>query len=98
MNDPIIIVARFTAHSGQEALLRGLLVDVVQKTQQEPGCERFEIHEALSAPGEFTLVERFVNQSAFDAHMQADHTQRYFERARSLLDGAITATRLRRFA
>lgn len=53
---------------------------LVGRTQQEPGCLRFELLRHQQTPGAFTLWEGWVNEAALQAHFQAEHTLAYLAR------------------
>ena len=42
-------------------------------TSQEPGCERFDVHQERSDPTLFLLFERYTDAAAFDAHRKSAH-------------------------
>ncbi len=56
------------------------LLQLAAQTQQEPGCLRFELLQHQQS-GRFTLWEGWVNESALQAHYEAEHTQAYFAQA-----------------
>ena len=58
-----------------EALLA--LKTLVEKTQHEPNCYRFEIYQHNDNPQKFTLWECWKNQEALDQHFQMEHTKQY---------------------
>ena len=62
-----------------EAALRRL----VEQTQTEPGCLRFEIRQDRDEPTRFTLWESWANEAALAAHFDYPHTK-------SVIDAGIT--------
>ncbi|MFB9150516.1 putative quinol monooxygenase [Roseovarius ramblicola] len=53
--------ARDDAHA-----VRAALPDHIRLSRAEPGCLSFDVTE--TAPGVFTVAERFADRAAFDAH------------------------------
>ncbi|MEJ6473686.1 putative quinol monooxygenase [Pseudoalteromonas piscicida] len=50
---------------------------IVPATRAEAGCLRFELYESDNRT-QLTLVERFIDQAAFDFHHQQAYTKRVF--------------------
>ena len=50
-------------------LLRHAHVSVTE----EPGCNRFDVHQERSDPTLFLLVEAYADEAAFDAHRGSKH-------------------------
>jgi quinol monooxygenase YgiN len=94
--DKVHICALIRAKPGQEDKLKAALVEVVQKTQREPGCLLFQIHEFEHDPCRFMLWECFENFAALEAHMATDYTREYFENARKFMAEPTQVTRLRK--
>lgn len=67
------VVAVITAKPGNEDLVRGALEKLVAATRQEEGCESYDMHESLAAPGTFITVESWRSQEDLDGHMQSPH-------------------------
>ncbi|WP_440054526.1 putative quinol monooxygenase [Pseudoalteromonas sp. T1lg65] len=64
------------------------IVAILPVTRSEVGCLRFELYEN-EARTQLTLVERFVDQAAFDFHHRQDYTQRVFELYQNWLEKAV---------
>lgn len=56
------------------------LRQLVEATQQEPGCLLFEIRQNLKDPTKFTLWERWTSKQALADHFEAAHTKAYLAR------------------
>lgn len=56
---------------------RQALQTLIQHTQQEPGCIRFEIRPDLENTRKFLLWEEWVNPEALQEHFRMPHTQDY---------------------
>lgn len=48
--------------------VRHALAEHIRLTRLEAGCILFEVTEDEATPGRFTVLERFSDQAAFDAH------------------------------
>jgi quinol monooxygenase YgiN len=56
--------------------------------RKQDGCEQFELLEQTGRPGRFVLIETWRDQGAFDAHLSAGGTKRFFEAVKPLAIGA----------
>ena len=54
------------------------IVELVSKTEKEPGCEYFKIFQSDEDPEEFILWEIFNNQEALDIQIESEHTKKCF--------------------
>jgi len=54
------------------------LLELMKKTQLEPGCIQFEIYQHLENPDCFTLWECWNDKAALQEHLALEHTQEYF--------------------
>ena len=46
---------------------------LVEASNAEPGVLEYGLHESVETPDTFTMVERFVDQAAVDAHFGSAH-------------------------
>lgn len=42
-------------------------------TTQEPGCERFDVHQERDDPTVFLLIEAYSDEAAFELHRSSPH-------------------------
>lgn len=91
---PVIITATIRAKPGQEQALAQALRDLVRFTRDEPGCLQFDIHQDRQDPSVFILWEHFVDQAAFDAHLQMSYTRAYFDKGSADSTSAVNMHRL----
>jgi quinol monooxygenase YgiN len=61
----------------EAATVRDALPDHVRLTRQEPGCLSFDIAE--TAPGVFSVSERFADRAAFDAHQARTRASEWWQ-------------------
>jgi len=67
------VVARIQAKADKIGEVRELLLSLVPPTRKETGCINYELLENSKDPGEFTFVEEWASDSAFEAHAASDH-------------------------
>jgi quinol monooxygenase YgiN len=72
-------MVRITAKPGRSVELHYALKALETETRKEPGCREFSFFRALSSDDSFLLLENFVDQQAFDRHMQLPHTKTFFQ-------------------
>jgi len=86
----LTITAVIRAKSGHEATMRQALLDVADNVRaNEPGTLGFYVSQDMKDPRVFTTYERFVDQSAMDAHNGSAASKRFFEIAKPILDGEV---------
>jgi quinol monooxygenase YgiN len=78
MSELIEATAFITPAPGRVEELRERLRAVVAQTLTEPGCLEFQVFELTDRPGQFVLWEKFADQAALEAHMEAPWTREYF--------------------
>jgi quinol monooxygenase YgiN len=84
-------MVRITGKTGRSVELHYALKALETETRKEPGCREFCFFKALSSDDSFLLLEDFVDQNAFDHHMQLPHTKAFFQLG---LTTSVTATDL----
>lgn len=67
----IVCVAQFIAKEGKEDELLHTLHSLIAPTHEEEGCIRYELNQAIDNPRNFTFIEKFKSQAAFDIHRNA---------------------------
>lgn len=71
----IVCLSQMKAKRGSEEILRKALVALIDKTLAESGCIAYELWEVCEESGAFIMYERFVNEEAYEAHVQAEYIQ-----------------------
>ncbi len=56
---------------------------------KEPGCITFEVSTDKDDPRRFFLYEVYVDESDFEAHMEAAHVKRHLGATNSWIDGKV---------
>lgn len=68
-----VVVAHYRSVPDQVDAVTSALVSMVGPTRAEPGNVSYQVHRSLTAPSEFVLVEEYVDQAAFQAHLATAH-------------------------
>jgi len=69
------VVARIKARPDTIDDVRRLLSGLIEPTRQEPGCVKYELLQNRQDPTDFTFVEEWNGDSAFNNHFTTDHIQ-----------------------
>jgi quinol monooxygenase YgiN len=76
----IAVIAQFTAKEGKADELVAALHHAVGIGLNEPGCRRLILYQCVENPRICTVIEKFADQKAFDAHLAASYTVDLLER------------------
>jgi quinol monooxygenase YgiN len=69
------LVVTITAAPGKGSELAQVYKARCQECMREPGCEQFEIFQSALNPDKLTLLERWSDQAALDAHAELNATR-----------------------
>lgn len=89
----LCVFGRFHAAPGKEAALQAELIAVSRRTCQEPGCLSNEVFRSNLDPQTFFIYSRFVDEDAFDLHIDYPHTLRFVGQLAQLLDRPADVSR-----
>jgi quinol monooxygenase YgiN len=70
--DKISVIAQLRAKSGHEDEVRSMLAKLVEPSQKEPGCIKYNILEDAHYPGSFFTHEQWESEEALDQHLQVN--------------------------
>jgi len=84
MTEAVVVLAVITPAPGRLDEVRRVLLELVPKVHEEPGCERYALHERQD--GALVMIERYASQQAFEAHGAGEN----LKALRSSLDGLLT--------
>jgi quinol monooxygenase YgiN len=76
----IAIIAQFTAKKGKAEDLVAALHQAIGLGLNEPGCRRLILYQSVENPEICTVIEKFADQRAFEAHLAASYTVELLER------------------
>jgi len=88
-------LVRFEALAGKETEFREGLLRVVEPTRGEIGCLAIHIFESLREPAGFAIHSEWVDEAAFELHLQLPHTVRFLGAAEKLLTHPVQGVRSR---
>lgn len=69
------VVARVKAKFDKVMEVRELLGGLIAPTRKEAGCILYELLQNRSDPADFTFVEEWQSDSAFEGHLSSDHVK-----------------------
>ena len=91
----ITIFARFHAIEGKEEAVASELRDTVKRVRPEPGCLGIEVYRSVRDPRLFFLHSRWLDEAAFDRHVELPQTNAFVERMQRLIDHPFDVNRMR---
>jgi quinol monooxygenase YgiN len=89
------IFARFHSLEGKEEAVASELRDAVIRVRTEPGCLGIEVYGSVRDPRLFWLHSRWVDEAAFDKHVERPATNQFVERVQRVIDHPFDVTRTR---
>ena len=89
----LFIFARFHARTGQETGVETALRKVIAPTRQEPGCVSIDMFRSIRDTRLFYIHARWVDETAFDHHVDQPHTVQFVEEVQPLIDHELDTTR-----
>lgn len=79
------VVARITARPETVEHVRHILLGLVAPTRAEEGCVVYELLQNRTDPADFTFVEEWASDAAFEAHHQSAHIRSAFPQLEALI-------------
>src|SRR5262245_55266230 len=89
----LFIFARFHARPGQEGAVETALRRVIVPTRQEPGSSRIHAFWSTKDARLFYIHSRWVDEAAFDNHVEQPHTVQFVKEVQPLIDHELDTTR-----
>ena len=90
---PFYIFARFEPRPGNELQLRDELMRILEPTRADPGCVRIHLFESTRGSLTWFIHSEWIDEAAFDAHVELPHTQRFVGAVEPLMNGPLQAVR-----
>lgn len=81
------VLARIIVKPEVTDLAKRLLLDLVSKSRQDPGCMAYELFQQTQAPHVFQTVEQWRDKADAEAHMKTLHVGAALAAASPLLVG-----------
>jgi len=72
-----VVVARYTVRPGEEEAVEAALRAMTTLSRAEPGCVAYQAQRSLDDPSVFVLYESYVDEGAYEAHVETPHFKRY---------------------
>jgi quinol monooxygenase YgiN len=69
MNQQVTVVARISVVQGQESVVNQALLEAVQATQLEDGCEFYHLYRDHHEANELVMIEHWRDEAALEAHL-----------------------------
>src|SRR5919106_5656157 len=69
------LIVTITAAPGKGSELAQLYKGRCADVMKEPGCEQFEVFQSVVNPDKLTILERWSDQAALDAHAKVNSTR-----------------------
>lgn len=91
----LFIFARFHAKQGCEAAVVTVLRETVRLTREEQGCLGIQAFGSIKDPRLFYIHSRWMDEAAFDNHVELPHTLRFVSEVEPLIDHPLEVTRAR---
>ena len=82
----LTVVAKITAKSGSEELLRQLLIQLVAPTLRENGCLNYDLYSSIKDKTLFLFYENWKNRAVWEKHTNSEHIQAFKRDAEGLIE------------
>lgn len=69
----LIVTAKLPIQPEKREEFLGAVGGLIEASNQEEGVISYRLYEAVDTPNEFTMIEQYVDEAAFGAHMQTPH-------------------------
>lgn len=63
------LIATFECVAGERAQVAALISDYARHVNDSPGTVRFDVYTQRDNPNQFVVIERYVDEAAFQAHL-----------------------------
>ncbi|MCH5641762.1 MULTISPECIES: putative quinol monooxygenase [unclassified Gordonia (in: high G+C Gram-positive bacteria)] len=64
----VIVVATISPKPGEEDKVRAAILAAIPKVHDEPGCEKYALHEATGDSTDLVMIERWQSIEALGTH------------------------------
>jgi quinol monooxygenase YgiN len=83
----IIVVSIKIKEGHKDAFIEAMLDDARGSVNNEPGCLRFDVIQDGADPDKIWLYEVYVDEAAFQAHLQTPHFTEWIDTVKEWMDG-----------
>ena len=81
------VIATVKAAAGQEEKLASMINDLAQLVRKDAGTVQFDVYRDSDDKGAFQFLEAYDDEAAFQAHITADHVQKFNEALKEIAEG-----------
>ncbi len=72
-----VVAARWIASPGEEDEVARCVASMVEPSRAEPGVIQYQPHRDPDNPRVFFIYEQYVDEDAYNAHVESDHARRF---------------------
>jgi quinol monooxygenase YgiN len=69
-------IVDISAKSESVEKVRSVLLTLVEYTRHEDGCLQYKLFENINDKSQFTMIEKWTSNEAYENHLQSDHIQK----------------------
>ena len=80
----VVLIVKIKAKEGLEYKVKAELLGMIEPTQAEAGCVKYDLHQAKDDSGVFYFYEIWASGEALDSHMQTPHLKSLLAKADDL--------------
>ena len=73
--ETIRVVALFKSKPEKIEALKDFLTKFIEPTLKEDGCLKYELHQNVSDPADFSFIEEWESHATLDQHLTSPHIQ-----------------------
>ena len=72
-----VVCAKWTAKDGEADNVEAAVLEMVGPSRKEPGIIQYQPHRDPENPNVFFFYEQYVDEGAYQAHIESEHMQRH---------------------
>jgi quinol monooxygenase YgiN len=84
---PVMVVVHARARVGMEHVAKRELMAIAEPIRANPDCLDYRVYQDRRDGQSFVFYERWVNEPAFEAHLERDYMDAYKSRVDDLFEG-----------
>lgn len=84
------VIATAKAVAGQEEKLALMIRDLAQLVRKDAGTVKFEVYRDCNDKGAFQFLEVYDDDEAFQAHINAEHVQKFNDALKDIAEGGAS--------
>ncbi|WP_432974717.1 putative quinol monooxygenase [Dactylosporangium sp. CA-233914] len=88
----VVVVAEWTAKTGEEARVRAALDKLAEASRSEEGNIDYRVFDSVDRHGAYLILEEYVDEEALKVHRASEHFSRI---AQPIIEAALESRRAR---